>query len=198
MKLTAQRRVMSRLRMSGAIPLLLLCTFKVSIWTTLPLPLPLPIISLWKGGRLVFCRRGSFVIFSGLHRSFSMAKSERRCHAINSIIKLKNETSNKKYYCSEVYQTQQITTLHTEYYTVRQVVICAPCTAVRLKVRRHDTQREIKTMRRDKRGTSLAKVEVHKYKFSSVHYTFSACFHKSSQRSEANGVDSTMQMLIIA
>lgn len=85
-----------------------------------------------------------------------MAKSERRCRAINVIIKLKNETSNKKYYCCEVYQTQQITTLHTECYAVGKFVVCAPlCTAARLKARRHDTQRRIKTMRGDKSGTDV-------------------------------------------
>jgi hypothetical protein len=77
-------------------------------------------------GGVISCRGGSFIIFSEHHRSCSMAKSERRCRAINIIIKLKNETSNKKYYCCEVYQTQHITTLHTECYAVRKFVVCAP------------------------------------------------------------------------
>jgi hypothetical protein len=95
---------------------------------------------------------------------------------------LKNETSNKKYYCCEVYQIQQITTLHTECYTVREIVVCAPlCTAARLKALRHDTLRRIRTISGDKSGTSLDKVEVHKYKLGSVHYTFSGCFHTNSQ-----------------
>ena len=151
------------------------------------------------GGCVISCRRGSFIIFSGHHRSCSMAKSERRCRVINIIIKLKNETSSRKYYCCEVYQTQQITTLHTECYTVRNFVVCVPlCTAVRLKARRHDTQRRIKTMSGDKSGTSVDNVEVHNYKLGSVHYTFSSCFRKKFSMKGANGVDSTIQMLITA
>ena len=98
MKLTAERHVVPRLSMSGAMPLLPPCAFKACIWTTLPFPLLLSIISLWKvGGGVISCRLGSFIVFSERHISCSMAKSERRCRAVNIIIKIKNVTSNKKY-----------------------------------------------------------------------------------------------------